>query len=266
MLYDLLTVGFADQSTIDRWRSDTLSMLVAKPSFGRDREKAIEDILVAAEKAISPWLLNREAFTQNKVQFRQEIIRPAVEIHQAMRISVERYNIFRSKAQPETNSDKTHLESATLRDIGTWRTVNADNVEGVLSCLYPGINRLDAADKSVELVQPVLVVTVASPAMRMQLTRSRTGDSREAHSKPAKSKESDTRPCQFETDQPRQKGRMNTASSGREPKAERNGLFSRLVEWVSRKTYHSRSSSPRISLSCVENSKGQTRSEAVTKK
>jgi hypothetical protein len=137
-------------------------------------------MLKSAKNAISPWLPVPHAFSKHETQYRQEILKPAVKLHQAMRTSVECYEIFRPKLQPGPILEQTRLGLVTLRDIDTWRNESANNVKGVLSALHPAINRLGAANEVVELVQPVVVVTVAGgPVMSQRLRRkSRTEDPR----------------------------------------------------------------------------------------
>jgi hypothetical protein len=118
-------------------------------------------MLKNAKTAISPWLPLPDAFIKHETRYQEEILEPAVKLHQAMRTSVDCYEIRMSKVQPGPIPEQPCLGLVTFKDIDTWRNVSANNVKGVLSALHPAINRLSAANEKVELVKPVVVVTVA---------------------------------------------------------------------------------------------------------
>src|SRR2546430_91615 len=107
---------FVDQFSINKWRSETLSALVAHQSFEHNQEKALSDIFADAADAISQWLPVRSTFAKHEARFRQEILDPAVRLHQAMRTSVDRYDIYKPKIRPGAIPERP-VGSFTFRDI-----------------------------------------------------------------------------------------------------------------------------------------------------
>jgi hypothetical protein len=181
-------------------------------------------MLKNAKTAISPWLPLSDAFIKHETRYQEEILEPAVKLHQAMRTSVEWYEICMPKVHPGPILEQPCLGLVTLKDIDTWRNVSANNIKGVFSALYPAINRLGAANEVVELVQPVVVGSVAGgPVMSQQLRRqSRTGDPRGAHSE---LKAADMERSQSQIDlSPYEEG----ASGGRQRRSETTRLLPRI--------------------------------------
>jgi hypothetical protein len=176
-----------EQSSIDQWRSNTLSALTAHQDFKQEQVKDTEAIFARIKEAILPWLPDSSAFARNESKFRRDILDPAVRVHRAMRTSTHWYEMIYPRLPEGTVSGETLNESYNLKDFGTWREVSNNNeVKNILNCLHPAIVRFSAEnDEEVKLVKPVILVTLTTvPFLYQSLSRSATGDSKELQGEP----------------------------------------------------------------------------------
>lgn len=117
-------------------------------------------------KAIAPLVPDGRAFAKHKEMLQQDILDPALKLHQALRTSIRQYKVqppdLRALPAPEQSLD----ESWTMKDIRTWQTVKKTekNVEP-LYCLFPSIVRLEVGDVETVLVKPVVIVHLFEPSL-----------------------------------------------------------------------------------------------------
>lgn len=117
-------------------------------------------------RAIAPLVPDGRAFAKHKEMLQQDILDPALKLHQALRTSIRQYKVqppdLRALPAPEQSLD----ESWTMKDIRTWQTVKKTekNVEP-LYCLFPSIVRLEVGDVETVLVKPVVIVHLFEPSL-----------------------------------------------------------------------------------------------------
>ncbi|KAL9625214.1 MAG: hypothetical protein Q9160_000616 [Pyrenula sp. 1 TL-2023] len=148
-----------DSSAMNNWRSDTIGHLVTSSTFEHERARALDSIFSMAKRAIVPWLpqhLHR-AFADHESFLREQIIKPAIDLHQAMRSSTERYQFTKPRVRLE--SGRCQGSPYTLKDIESWRILSADDPVIALSSLNLGIARLNPGKPDGVVVQPVLIVS-----------------------------------------------------------------------------------------------------------
>jgi len=179
----LANIGFVEQSSIDQWRLDTVSALIAHQDFKEEQVKDTEEVLAMTKEAILPWLPDSGAFVKNESKFRRDILDPAVRVHRAMQTSTYSYKMVYPELRAGTVPQQMVDELYTLKDFGTWAEVTNNEVKGILSNLYPSIVRFSAGTNTeVELLKPVVLVTVdTDPSLYQPLSRSATWSSKEPH-------------------------------------------------------------------------------------
>ena len=79
------------QERIDLWRSETLTALTARRENGADLEKVSRKLCSDLGHFLSPWLLGASSFAKVEERFRQEILDPAIRLHQDLKPSSYRY-------------------------------------------------------------------------------------------------------------------------------------------------------------------------------
>lgn len=88
---------------------------------------------------------------------RRKVIEPSVKLLHMISCSSKQYGFSIPTATSASLS--SDAGDYILRDIASWRTVNTKDVQGCITCLYPGIVRkeADGQDNST-LIKPVLLV------------------------------------------------------------------------------------------------------------
>ena len=110
--------------------------------------------------------MDSNAFAKIAPRFEQQILAPAIELHNNMQNSVRQYRLIEPNVSSEL-SPQMKLEHWDLKDADTWGPVKRKNrVGAALHCLHPSLVRLGVAGASnLTLVKPVVVIT--SPGRKL---------------------------------------------------------------------------------------------------
>ena len=223
--------------------------LTTSREFKNRQSDGLEHITHSAKKAISPWVLDRKAFAKHEQTLRQEILGPALKLHQIMRTSIRRYDMRRPEFRVETESEQKRGESWTMKDIGTWRTVKkSEKIAKPIYCLYPSIVRCEVGDEVKALVKPVVVVALTEPSLsRGPMTTEPESVDVDPQRTPI-SKRAATIPLHFEhrnTGSPRRTATDRTPPRAGKSADPRKPHHSHDVEWESERR-HERDDSPKM--------------------
>lgn len=152
----------AEQSKIDIWRSETLTALTTLREYDIRLESASRRICNDLNGLLSPWLLEAGPFAKIEGSFRQEILDPAIKLHQDLSSSSYRYDTSLIPVNGRL-SPKQMLEEWELKNADTWQTPRSENRIGkALYCLHPPIYRLRSGGRPpIAIAKAVMVV--ASP-------------------------------------------------------------------------------------------------------
>lgn len=122
-------------------------------------EEFSKDICNRLNNILSPWLFEAGPFTKVEERFRQEILDPAIKLHQDLKSSSHQYETKRMSVFDGLSS-RQMLEEWYLKDADTWQKVRSEKEVGrALYCLHPSIVRLRAKGTTPTVVaKPVIVV------------------------------------------------------------------------------------------------------------
>ena len=153
----------AEQEKFEVWRSETLTALTALHENETRLEEVSRDICNRLNNILSPWLFEAGPFTKVEERFRQEILDPAIKLHQDLKSSSHQYETRRTNVFDRVSS-RQMLEEWYLKDADTWQKVRSEREVGrALYCLHPSIVRLRAKG-TIPIVVAKPVIVVKSPA------------------------------------------------------------------------------------------------------
>ena len=157
-----------EQERFDLWRSETLTALTALPENETRLEQSSRRICHDLNHILSPWLSKSGAFAEVEEslrreveeKFRQDILGPAIKLHQDLKCSSHQYKMRRITVF-DKHSPRQMLDEWDLKDADTWQKPRGEKDVGkALYCLHPSIVRLGARGTSpIVIVKPVVVVT-----------------------------------------------------------------------------------------------------------
>ena len=122
-------------------------------------ERAARGICIKLADILSPWLFEAGPFSKVEARFRDEILDPAIKLHQDFKSASHQYETKDFRVLDRL-SPKQMLDEWELKDADTWQKVRAErDVGGALYCLHPSIIRL-CAESTIPIVvaKPVIVV------------------------------------------------------------------------------------------------------------
>ena len=148
------------QERIDLWRSETLTALTALRENGANREKVTKKICRDLGIFFSPWLLG--PFAKLEERFRQEILDPAIRLHQDLKSSSYRYEYDTIASAVFDELSPRHLfDRCDLKDADSWLKPRSEKDVGrALYNLHPSIVRFRRRGKTpIVITKPVIVVS-----------------------------------------------------------------------------------------------------------
>ena len=151
-----LTAVPTGQQSIENWRFETLTALTMLPN----REKSRASIFNQAKGILSLWLLDAVNFAKLEKRLQEEILDPAIELHQDIRLSSHQYRMNFDYNSEKALSQQL-LDEVDLKDADTWGALKKGSQFGrVLHYLHPPLVRLLPNGRApLFLVKAVLVVT-----------------------------------------------------------------------------------------------------------
>ena len=159
MLGHLSDTEASEPERFDVWRSDTLIALTTLRDNEPRLEQAARAICIKLTDILSPWLFEAGPFSKVEARFRDEILVPAIKLHQDLNSASHQYETEYLKVL-EGLSPKQMLDEWELKDANTWQKVRVErNVGRAIYCLHPKIIRL-RAESTIPIVvtKPVIVV------------------------------------------------------------------------------------------------------------
>ena len=149
----------AEPERLDVWRSDTLTSLTTLPENEPRLERAARGICIELTDILSPWLFEAGPFSKVEARFRDDILGPAIKLHQDLKSASHQYETRYIKVLDRL-SPKQMLDEWELKDADTWQKVRAERDVGrALYCLHPSIIRLRAESTTpIVVAKPVIVV------------------------------------------------------------------------------------------------------------
>ena len=162
-------------------------MLANKETF---HFQVLQTISNQARDTLSHWLLDSHTFAKLEIQFQQEILEPAIRLHQDIRISTYRYQMD-ERDIPTGLSSRDMLDQWSLKDVDTWGPIKKGSEDlKRLGCLHPPLIRIRNSDGvAVNLSKPVMVVSVLPPRSKVRTHEHNGEETANAYSE---SKSSDT--------------------------------------------------------------------------
>ena len=159
MLGHLSDTEAAEPERFDVWRSDTLTALTTLRENEPRLERAAKGICMKLTDILSPWLFEAGPFFKVEARFRDEILVPAIKLHQDLKSASHQYETKDFRVLNRL-SPKQMLDEWDLKDANTWQRVRVERDVGrALYCLHPSIVRL-RAESTIPIVvtKPVIVV------------------------------------------------------------------------------------------------------------
>ena len=150
------------QERIDLWRSETLTALTTLRENGAHLEKVTRKICSDLGHFFSPWLLGAGPFAKVEERFRQEILDPAIRLHQDLKSSSYRYEFDTiSNAVFDELSPRQLFDRYDLKDADSWLEPRSEKDVGrALYNLHPSIVRLRTRGKHpIAITKPVMVIS-----------------------------------------------------------------------------------------------------------
>ena len=150
------------QERIDLWRSETLTALTALRENGANLEKDTRKICSNLGVFFSPWLLGAGPFAKVEERFRQEILDPAIRLHQDLKSSSYRYEYDTIASAVFDELSPRHLfDRCDLIDADSWLKPRSEKDVGrALYNLHPSIVRFRGRGKTpIVITKPVIVVS-----------------------------------------------------------------------------------------------------------
>ena len=151
------------QERVDLWRSETLTALTALRENGAHLERVSRKICSDMGHFFSPWLLGAGPFAKVEERFRQEILDPAIRLHQVLKSSSYRYKF---DATPSVVFDELSprqlFDRYDLKDADSWLKPRSEKDVGrALYNLHPSIVRLRTSrgKNPIVITKPVMVVS-----------------------------------------------------------------------------------------------------------
>ena len=150
------------QERIDLWRSETLKALTALCENGALLEEVSKKICSDLGHIFSPWLLGAGPFAKVEERFRQEVLDPAIRLHQDLKCSSYRYEF---DTKPSTVFDELTprqlFDRYDLKDADSWLKPRSEKDVGrALYNLHPSIVRLRTRGKNpIVITKSVMVVS-----------------------------------------------------------------------------------------------------------
>ena len=151
------------QERVDLWRSETLTALTARRENGANLEKVSREICSDhLGDLFSPWLLGAGPFAKVEERFRQEILDPAIRLHQDLKCSSYRYgyDTIPSAVLDELNPRQL-FNRYDLKDADSWLKPRSEKDVGrALYNLHPSVVRLRTRGKNpIVITKPLIVVS-----------------------------------------------------------------------------------------------------------
>ena len=122
-------------------------------------ERAARGICTKLTDILSPWLFEAGPFFKVEARFKDEILDPAIKLHQDLKSASHQYETKHINVLDRL-SPKQMLEEWDLKDANTWQKVRAERDVGrALYCLHPSTIRLRAESTTpIVVAKPVIVV------------------------------------------------------------------------------------------------------------
>ena len=150
------------QGRIDLWRSETLTALTALRENGAHLEKVSRKICSDLGHFFSPRLLGACPFAKVEERFRQEILDPAIRLHQDLKSSSHRYEFDTiPSAIFDELSPRQLFDRYDLKDADSWLEPRSEKDVGrALYNLHPSVVRLRTRGKNpIAITKHVMVVS-----------------------------------------------------------------------------------------------------------
>ncbi|KAF4632242.1 hypothetical protein G7Y89_g5878 [Cudoniella acicularis] len=144
---------------VNKWRSETLTAMVATRHFKlrqvRYSQKLFDKLMARLKDWISPGTLS-----SHENVLREEIFDRAIKLHELIRCSKREYELDTSLTVLQQSTLMKNPKQWTLKDIKTWRPMNADANTIPYQLLFPGLYRMGDSEEphELELVKPVVIV------------------------------------------------------------------------------------------------------------
>ena len=122
-------------------------------------EQAARGICSKLTDILSPWLFEAGPFFKVEARFRDEILDPAIKLHQDLKSASHQYETKYIEILDRL-SPRQMLDEWDLKDADTWQKVRVERDVGrALYCLHPSIIRSRAESKiPIVVAKPVIVV------------------------------------------------------------------------------------------------------------
>lgn len=160
LILSILTdLDVVEQERSHVWKSETLTALTGLGENETRLERASRRICNNLSGILSPLLFEAGPFGKVEGRFRQEILDPAVRLHQSLRSSSYEYDT-RSIPVLDRLSPRQMLDQWDLKDADTWQKARGEEQVGqALYCLHPSVVRFrtKGADPII-VARPVIVV------------------------------------------------------------------------------------------------------------
>ncbi|KAL2075814.1 hypothetical protein VTL71DRAFT_757 [Oculimacula yallundae] len=142
---------------VDKWRSETLSAIVETSGFQAHQTQKIKDIERTLLNKLDDWI-SHSTLDSSASELLQDIIVPAVKLHQDMKCSGTDYDL--SHAGYRRGESPASAGFWTAKDIKTWTELSKTDLDWVaFHHQFPGLYRLDTSGP-VELTRPIIIVVM----------------------------------------------------------------------------------------------------------
>ena len=147
------------QLSIDRWRSETLTALIARRESDLCLADASNDIISKVRRILSDWMLDAGSSVKLESRFQRDILDPAIRLHQNLSSSSHKYTMEPIQVLKELSPGQM-LNEWVLKDADEWRQVKKENRVGkALYCLHPPLLRhRPNGGAPIVIMKPVIVV------------------------------------------------------------------------------------------------------------
>ncbi|KAI9836587.1 MAG: hypothetical protein M1819_001219 [Sarea resinae] len=169
-----------DEGKIDTWRSETFGAIIPSQEYKGCQDKIAQAIREAAMGLLEPFLPEDSELAAVSKSFHEEIILPAIRLHQDLRLSSSRY-AFEYQAKVEDADRRSSgspiflkdLQRLELIDVDTERTLKPDSsvrytddgcIGHLVLVVHPQLAR-KASDEERKIIirKPVVLVRLLAP-------------------------------------------------------------------------------------------------------
>ncbi|EKG14290.1 hypothetical protein MPH_08531 [Macrophomina phaseolina MS6] len=175
-----------DDHYIDKWRTQTLTILMDHPLFAENYKHFFDDIYGKIRHHLLQWLPREEVFKEYEKELREDIFREAVILQHKLGLAADDYKVV--VGSPNTTSAKN--QRATYRNIKTFRPIDGQEVHQVFGTLFPSLCRVDSREEYHQITKPVFIAgstPIQSPQRSPEpRTRVRSGESEKSPPEPTK--------------------------------------------------------------------------------